>query len=95
MDDEIKASFLQKRYLDQSDKIDEYVLNKEVFEKYGADCEIFFQCGYLFRKMNDSLVEEICEHWMEEIKKCGIQDQISFHYVCKKYKEHIKEIIRP
>lgn len=95
LDDEIKESFLQKRYLDQSDKIGEYILNKEVFEKYGTDCEIFFQSGYLFRKMNDPLVEEICEHWMEEIEKCGTQCQISFHYVYKKYKEHIKEIIRP
>ena len=39
--------------------------------------------------MNDPLVEEICEHWMEEIEKCGTQCQISFHYVYKKYKEYI------
>jgi 2-polyprenyl-3-methyl-5-hydroxy-6-metoxy-1,4-benzoquinol methylase len=91
--DEVIQSLEQDRYFQQKDMINHYIYNKttEGSESY---CNPLFLAGFMFRKMNDPVVEEICEYWMDEIEKCGIHDQISFHYVYQKYKEHIKEIVR-
>ena len=89
--DELNDALYQQRYANEEDRIRAYMAQKKT-EGYREDCEEFLITGYIFRKMRDRDVEKIGEEWYEEIQKCGLECQISFHYIFQKYKEFIKAI---
>lgn len=84
--DELKEAYFQYRCRQEIRLHFEYLKTKNPDD---LDCERFFQCGYLWRDMKNPIVKEICEFWMSEIEKCGVRDQVSFHFVERKYKEHL------
>jgi hypothetical protein len=92
--DEVMLALEHDRVFKQKDMINSYIYGK-MMEGDSLYCNPFYICCVIFRNMKEPVVEEICDYWMEEIQKCGIRDQISFHFVNKKYEEHIKELIRP
>jgi FkbM family methyltransferase len=93
VDDELRDSLSQSRYVSEEDRIRGYLSEKDNAGLH-RDCENFLMTGYIFRKMKDSDVERIGSFWYDEIQKCGIQCQISFHYVYQLYKQYIRVINR-
>jgi len=91
--DELDEALYQERYANEEDRIRAYMAQKKI-EGYRKDCEEFLLTGYIFRKMRDRDVERVGDEWYEEIQKCGLECQISFHYMFQKFKEFIKPIKR-
>ncbi len=89
--DELKEAYFQARCRQEIRLHFEYLKTKNQDD---LDCERFFQCTYIWREMKNPIVKEICEFWMSEIEKCGVRDQVSFHFVDKKYKEHLSVLDR-
>ena len=91
--DELREALYQERYANERERIEKYIEQKDQ-EGYRRDCEDFLLTGYIFRKMKDPQVERIGEEWYEEIQKCGLECQISFHYMFQKFKDLIKPLRR-
>ena len=49
------------------------------------------QCGFIIYNLKHSMTNKIQKEWMDNIKKCGIQDQISFNLFRQNYEEYIGE----
>ena len=90
--EEFKESTLQKRYIVDKENYLNYI-EKNISKDLSAEHYNHFQCGYLLYNMNHSDTIRIQKTWHEHIKKCGINDQISFNFVAQIFKDIIGEYI--
>ena len=90
--EEFKESMLQKRYIVDKENYLNYI-EKNISKDLSAEHYNHFQCGYLLYNMNHSDTIRIQKTWHEHIKKCGINDQISFNFVAQIFKDIIGEYI--
>ena len=63
-------------------------IEKKLSDGYSEKINIFFCGGFSIRKNCDK-TNEYNEFWFENIKECGIEDQISLQFVQQKYNEII------
>ena len=89
-----------KEEFEESMKQSRYVYEKDKYIKYINDCKksglkddykIHSQCGFIIYNLNHSMTKKIQKEWMNNIKKCGIQDQISFNLFRQNYEKFIGE----
>ena len=89
--EEFIESMKQSRYRYEKDKYIKYINlcnNKGLVNNY----KFHSQCGYIIYNLKHSMTNKIQKEWMNNIKKCGIQDQISFNlFRQNNYEEYIGE----
>ena len=92
------------REFEESMHTERYLCQKESYIKYINECKnigltdtynFHSQCGFIIYNLNHNLTQEIQDTWMEHIKKCGIQDQISFNMMRQNYEDSIGEYKYP
>lgn len=91
--DELEEALQQERYAKDEDRIRRYIAEKRE-EQFTDWCDNFMQTTYIFRNMKEKVVEEIGEHWYNEIQRCGIECQIAWHYTNQQFKEFISPLNR-
>ncbi len=85
---EFELSMTQERYRIESDNYRKYISNqveKGLIEETDRHCA----CGFLIRNMKHEKMIELNNTWYQHIQECGIQDQISFHFINQLFREHI------
>ena len=88
--EEFTTSMFQPRYFYEKEKYIKYI--DECKKKGLVDDYMFHsQCGYIIYNLKHSMTNKIQKEWMNNIKKCGIQDQISFNLFRQNYEEFIGE----
>jgi hypothetical protein len=85
---EYDVSIGQHRYKIQSDAYKKYI-NTQVASGLKAETPYHCQCGFLIRNMKHPEVNNIGETWLQHIRMCGIQDQISFFFVKQLFSAYI------
>ena len=85
--DEYNTAMQYPRYALQSNMYKKYI-EKKLSDGYSEKINIFFCGGFSIRKNCDK-TNEYNEFWFENIKECGIEDQISLQFVQQKYNEII------
>jgi len=86
---DFNESMKQQRYYDKKENYF-YYITEQLKKGFYAETNDYCQCNVLIRNMNHPKIKEINSNWYSEIKKCGIQDQISFFFVKQMFNEHIK-----
>ena len=97
-----KHPFLRnvKQELTESMKQPRYAYEKHKYIKYINECKekglvdnyiLHSQCGYIIYNLKHSMTDKVQKEWMNNIEKCGIQDQISFNLFRQNYEEYIGE----
>ena len=84
---EYREAMLQERYRRDSDKYRRYIETK-IEEGWKDTMRCHYATGFHIRE-NCDIVREICEEWYTEIKKCGIECQISFFFIAQKWERII------
>ncbi len=87
--DEFNKSMEQPRYAATRDHIEQYIKQELQTRHISPETSNFSQCGFIIRDMKHPISSKINEEWMNEIKKCGIQDQISFFFVQNQFNSNI------
>jgi hypothetical protein len=72
------------RYAAQLDKIIQYITT-EVKNGYKLDCENLYWTSAILRNNKHPDVNKINETWYEHISRCGIECQISFHFIAQQF----------
>lgn len=81
-----------------------YIYEKKQYTEYINDCKelglvddykLHSQTGFIIYNLNHPMTKILQEGWMQEIKKCGIQCQISFNLFRQNYEEYIGEYTFP
>ena len=85
---EYDVSMGQPRYKIQSDAYKNYI-NAQVESGLKAETPYHCQCGFIIRNMKHPEVNNIGETWLQHIRMCGIQDQISFFFVKQLFSDYI------
>tara|TARA_B100000287_G_scaffold289142_1_gene272429 strand:- start:824 stop:1657 length:834 start_codon:yes stop_codon:yes gene_type:complete len=88
--EEFDESMGQPRYVYEKDKYIKYIND---CKKKGLSDEYKFHstCTYIIYNLNHKMTRKIQEEWMNNIKECGIQDQISFNMFRQDYEKYIGE----
>ena len=87
---ELAESMGQRRYVYEKDRYIKYI--NECKEKGLVDNYKFHsQCGFIIYNLKHRMTAKIQKEWMINIKKCGIQDQISFNLFRQDYEKYIGE----
>jgi hypothetical protein len=86
--DEYDNAIPIEKYNKQKDEYSKYI-KKQIESGYSEKITVFYCCGFIVRKQNYSIVNEFNEFWFSNIKECGIEDQISFHFVRQKFDDII------
>lgn len=95
LDNELKDSYVQPRYVEQRDKINKYVqFRRDTYARdiTDADDRIFYMGGIILRNMRHPMTRVVNEMWWNEINACCIQDQVSLYFVSIEHASHIKEL---
>ena len=85
---EFNESMYQERYRIESDNYRKYISNqvaKGLTETTDRHCAT----GFLIRNMKHEKMIELNTTWYQHIQECGIQCQISFHFINQLFREHI------
>jgi len=85
---ELAESMLQERYRKYYFKYRDYILNK-LKNGYKENLPIHSTCNLLLRNMKHNKIKDINNSWYNNIKQCGIQDQISFFFVKQDFDDYI------
>ena len=91
---EYNEAMWHPRYNAQSNSYINYMRSSEQ-NGFTTEYKIHSQTGFIIYNLNHNLTELIQEKWMEEIKKCGIECQISFNLFRQQYEDLIGEFIYP
>ena len=89
--DEYNTALQYPRYALQKDMYKNYI-DKKLLEGYSEKIDIFFCGGFSIRK-NCQHTRAFNEYWFENIKECGIEDQISLQFAQQKFNNIIIPII--
>jgi hypothetical protein len=85
---EFEESMNQPRYQKEKNKYISYI-NTQLSNGLDDKTSVHCKCGFLIRKMHHPKIKEIDDTWYSHIKMCGIQDQISFHFVKQLFEKYI------
>ena len=86
---EYNGSINQTRYRLESEKYINYIISQirsGLSEKTNDHCAT----GYLLRNMKHPKTIEINKTWFNHIQMCGIECQISFHFIKQMFSQHIR-----
>jgi hypothetical protein len=83
--DEVVESMFQKRYLLERQRIVNYV-NEELRAGWAPVNPVHFGCCTSVRNQRHPDTEAMNNLWRAHIDRCGVQDQISFHFIAQQYK---------
>ncbi len=83
--DEVVESMFQKRYLNDRQRIVQYV-NEELLAGWSPVNPVHFGCCTSVRNQRHKDTETMNNLWAAHIVRCGVQDQISFHFVAQQFK---------
>ena len=88
--EEFAESMIQSRYIYEKEKYIKYIND---CKKIGLVDNYMFhsQTGYIIYNLNHKMTTKLQQEWMYNIKKCGIQCQISFNLFRQNYEEYIGE----
>ncbi len=86
--DEYNEAIKYKKYAQQKNQYIDYI-DSRIAMGYGEIVSKHICGGFSVRKQTP-LAKEIGEFWYSEIQDCGIEDQISFHFVHQKYVSDIE-----
>jgi len=85
---EFNESMAQERYRKDSEHYKSYI-NKKLKSGFSETVSKHATCYLLLRNMEHPQTSALNDSWYENIKECGIQDQISFFFVKQEFDEHI------
>jgi len=85
---EYNESMFQKRYQLESEKYRNYIA-KQVSVGLSVYTKQHCQTGFMIKNMKHKKMIEINTIWFKHIQECGIQCQISFHFVKQLFDEFI------
>jgi hypothetical protein len=88
--EEFTESMIQPRYVYEKEKYIKYI-NECKKEGLTDNYKFHSRTGYIIYNLNHSMTNKIQTEWMNNIKKCGIQCQISFNLFRQNYEEYIGE----
>lgn len=88
--EELKESMRQARYRREKQKYKDYI-EKCKEEGLSDKYHLHSQCGFLIYNMDNEYTKKIQDDWMKNIKKCGIQDQISFNMLRQNHEDYLDE----
>jgi len=80
---ELMESMQQPRYRMLRHRMAKYVA--EELEHAKAEVQVHFGCNVSVRDIHHPDTRPAGDLWMKHIARCGIQDQISFHFVAQHY----------
>ncbi len=92
--EEFEEAMKQARYNDQRASYEKY-LNGQVNKGLSAKGAIHYQTGYLIYNESHPKTNLIRATWQEHINMCGINCQISFHFITQLFNECIDEYVYP
>jgi len=78
--DEFNESMLQARYAKQRERILKYISKMET-RGLAIETPYHLITGFIVRNMKHPETNNICNTWLEHVKECGIQCQISMFFV--------------
>jgi len=87
---ELKESMYQNRYGAGKEMILRY-MEEEVSLGYKIHGERHFQTGVIIYNMRNPDTLKVQNMWMEHIKRCGIQCQISFYFIAQRFPKSVDE----
>ena len=82
--DEVVESMFQRRYLAERQRIVNYV-NEELLAGWSPVNPVHFGCCTSVRNQRHKDIESLNNVWWSHIQRCGVQDQISFHFIAQMY----------
>jgi len=83
---ELCESMWHKRYQSQRGMLVDFI-TRRVDSGDSLSAKRMFLTGTILRNMQHSQIQEINERWYQYILECGIECQISFHFVAQKHPE--------
>ena len=89
-DIEARESLLQMRYKKGKEKMVRYI-EEEMSLGYKLNGERHFQTGLIIYNLRHPDTEKIQNMWMEHIRRCGIECQISFYFIAQRFPVCIDE----
>ena len=87
---ELKESMYQNRYRISNETILRY-MEEEVSLGFKIHGERHFQSGVIIYNLRHPDTEKIQHMWMQHIKRCGIQCQISLYFISQRFPDSIDE----
>jgi hypothetical protein len=88
--DEYNMAIQYEKYNKQKDQYSNYI-TKQLKYGFSENISVFYCGGFSIRK-NCELTHEFNEFWFNNIKECGIEDQISLQFVQQKYNTFILQL---
>lgn len=81
---EFGEAMRQPRYKAQWVQSAKYITD-EVKEGYKLECANLYATGAILRNMKHPDIQKLNEAWYEHILRCGIECQISFHFIAQRF----------
>ena len=81
---EMADSMPQPRYYAQRERITKFVA-EELEKGFKPRMPVHYGCNVIVRDMSHLDTKPSGDLWMRYIERCGIQDQISFHFAAQAY----------
>jgi hypothetical protein len=81
---EFGEAMLQPRYKTQWTQTVQYI-TEELRNGYKLECETLYATGAILRNMKHPSTQALNEAWYEHIVRCGIECQISFHFIAQRF----------
>lgn len=81
---EYMESLKQPRYYAQKDKMSQYI-KQQVLEGMPTEADIHFETGCILRDMKHPDCKKINELWLEHIRECGTECQVSFFFIARRF----------
>jgi hypothetical protein len=85
------AIHYQPRYLKEQKQYQAYI-NRQLANGLSSNQGIHYQTGFIIYNFTHKKTKEIQSTWMQHIKDCGIQCQISFNFVHQLYPKCISAV---
>lgn len=92
--EELSESMHQQRYVEQKARYQNY-LDEQTAKGLSVEGTMHYQCGYLLYNEAHPKTNLIRSTWQDHINMCGINDQISFHFVAQLFDDCVEEFIYP
>lgn len=81
---EFGEAMLQPRYKDEWTQTVKYI-TEELENGFKLECDNLFWTSAILRNMKHPAIQELNNTWCEHIYRCGIECQISFHFIAQRF----------
>ncbi|MGE0434866.1 MAG: hypothetical protein AB7K09_20415 [Planctomycetota bacterium] len=85
---EFSEAMSHQRYRIQRLQTGEYI-SRELASGYRAECDTLFWTSAILRNMRHPRILELNDLWYDHITRCGIECQISFHFVAQRFQREV------